>query len=289
MGQDWHAAHPVARERFAEADEVLGFALSKICFEGPEAELVRTDHAQPAILATSVAAIESLVADGRLDLAAVQAAAGLSLGEYTALWAAGALSFADALRLVHRRGAAMQRASEARPSGMVSLLGADRETAEAVCEAARGDDVLVVANLNAPGQVVVSGDLAACERAPAAAKEVGLRRAIPLKVAGAFHSPVMEPARAELVEALADVEVKVPRFPVYSNVNAAPHETPDSIRVTLATQVVAPVLWEASMRRMVADGFGPFVEPPPGNVLGGLMRKIESAATVDSPLPTTDE
>lgn len=289
MGQDWHAAHPVARERFAEADEVLGFALSKICFEGPEAELVRTDHAQPAILATSVAAIESLVADGRLDLAAVQAAAGLSLGEYTALWAAGALSFADALRLVHRRGAAMQRASEARPSGMVSLLGADRETAEAVCEAARGDDVLVVANLNAPGQVVVSGDLAACERAPAAAKEVGLRRAIPLKVAGAFHSPVMEPARAELVEALADVEVKVPRFPVYSNVNAAPHETPDSIRETLATQVVAPVLWEASMRRMVADGFGPFVEPPPGNVLGGLMRKIESAATVDSPLPTTDE
>lgn len=282
MGADFHERSAAAHELFAEADEVLGFSLSKLCFEGPESELTRTDVAQCAIYVTSAAAVVALETEGRLDRGAIDGAAGLSLGEYTALWSAGCFGFADGLRLVRKRGVAMQEASEAAPSGMVSLLGADEAKGEEVAAAAREGGVLVVANLNAPGQVVLSGDLAACERVPAAAKAAGLRRAIPLKVAGAFHSPLMEPARAALEEALASTTINDPTFPVWTNVTAAPVSGADDIRARLAEQVVKPVRWEDSMRAMIAAGFEAFQEPPPGRVLAGLMKKIDGERAVSA-------
>lgn len=280
MGRRLAEAHPPAAGVFQEADRILGYALSTLCFEGPAETLTRTDQAQAAIFTTSVAAVTALETAGRCNRAAVTGAAGLSLGEYTALWFAGALEFEDGLRLVALRGAAMQAASEAAPSGMVSLLGADRETAQKICDEAAGGSVLVVANLNAPGQVVVSGDADACGRVPAAARRHGVRRAVPLKVAGAFHSPFMEPAREQLEEALERVHLRDPGLPVYSNVTAAPVRSADEARRLLVRQVVAPVLWEAAMRRMIEDGFKSFYEPAPGRVLTGLMRKIDPDVTV---------
>jgi [acyl-carrier-protein] S-malonyltransferase len=280
MGREFHDRISEVRELFEEADDVVGYGLTRLCFEGPIEELTRTDRAQPAIYLVAAAAVSGLAATGRLALDEVRAAAGLSLGEYTALWAAGAFSFADGLRLVQRRGTAMQSASEASPSGMVSLVGADRDVAERVCAAARGGGVLVVANLNAPGQVVVSGDLEACGRVPRVARELGVRRALPLKVAGAFHSPLMEPARRALEEALAETRIEAPRVPVYSNVTAEGVRDADSVRRLLALQVVSPVLWEDSIRKMLADGHDDFREPPPGRVLAGLMKKIAPQVTV---------
>ncbi|MEE2713555.1 MAG: ACP S-malonyltransferase, partial [Planctomycetota bacterium] len=280
MGAALCERHPAARAIFDEADDVLGYSLSSICFEGPADELIRTDRAQPAIYVTSVAAVKALEEAGQLDRDGFGASAGLSLGEYTACWFAGVFSFADGLRVVQRRGTAMQEACNLEPSGMVSLIGADRDKAEAVCDAARGDDVLVVANLNSPGQVVLSGSQAACERAQGAAKELGIRRAIPLKVAGAFHSPLMETARASLEAALADADICDARVPVYSNVTAAPTQSSDDIRGLLARQVVNPVLWESSMRQLVSDGMTDAAEPPPGTVLAGLMKKIAPDVSV---------
>lgn len=269
-----------AREVFERADAVLGYSISALCRDGSAEELTRTEHAQAAIFVTSAAAVAEAEEAGTLDRSGIGAAAGLSLGEYTALWFAGAITFEDGVRLVRRRGVAMQAASEAVPSGMVSLIGADREVASRVADAARGDGVLVVANLNAPGQVVLSGDREACARVPEAAKSLGVRKALPLAVAGAFHSPLMEPARRDLERALEATAILAPRVPVYSNVTAAPVAEPSAVRSLLARQVVAPVLWEDSMRRMLADGFGPFVEPPPGKVLAGLMRRIAPEAEV---------
>ena len=273
--------HAAARELFDKADEVLGYSLSTLCREGPEEELTRTDRAQSAIYVTSAAAVVAAEAKGSFKCSTAVATAGLSLGEYTALWFAGALSFEDGLRLVHRRGSAMQAASEAVPSGMVSLLGADRPLAEKVCDQARGDGVLVVANLNSPGQVVVSGDQEACSRVPHIAKELGLRRAIPLKVAGAFHSPLMGPACKALESALVDTPITDPRIKVFSNVTGAPVGGADEIRDILAKQVVSPVLWENSMRAMLADGVNVFHEPPPGRTLAGMMKKIDRDADVN--------
>ncbi len=272
MGRDFADRFPAAARVFAEANDVLGYDLLRLCFDGPAAELTLTTHAQPAIYTCSVAVTEALREQGLLT--DVGAAAGLSLGEYTALWFAGVFSFADGLRLVKRRGAAMQAAADAARSGMVSLLGADRATAEAVAEKARAGGVLVVANINAPGQIVLSGDSDACGRVPAAAKELGVRRAIPLQVAGAFHSPLMAPARAELEAAIAATKLADPRLPVISNVTADVVRTASDVRALLAQQVVSPVLWEDSMRRLSAMGFKKYVEPAPGSVLSGLARKI---------------
>jgi len=282
MGKDLAEELPEARKTFAEADAILGYELSKLCLEGPMETLTRTNHAQAAIFVSSVATIRGLEAAGRFDRAAVKATAGLSLGEYTALWFAGCFSFEDGLRLVQIRGDAMQAASDAVPSGMMSLIGADREGAEKVCDLARQDGVLVVANLNAPGQVVISGDLEACGRAPAAAKEVGIRRALPLRVAGAFHSPLMEPARARLVAALDETSIEDPSLCIVSNVTAEPAPNADAIRKLLGDQVINPVLWEASMRRMAADGITSYLEPAPGTVLAGLMKKIDPGLTVSA-------
>jgi [acyl-carrier-protein] S-malonyltransferase len=272
MGRDFADRFPAAAQVFAEANDVLGYDLRRICFEGPADELTLTTHAQPAIFTCSVAAVTVLRDAGAVTGAG--AAAGLSLGEYTALWFAGVFSFADGLRLVKRRGTAMQAAADSPKSGMVSLLGAGRALAEDVAAKAREGGVLVVANVNAPGQIVLSGDAEACARVPAIAKALGVRRAMPLAVAGAFHSPLMEPARAELERALRETPLSDPRLTVVSNVTAAPVTTAAEVRELLARQVVSPVLWEDSMRALRAMGITRFIEPAPGSVLSGLLKKI---------------
>lgn len=282
MGADFAAASAAAKAVFERADETLGFPLSKICFEGPQAELTRTDVAQPAIYTCSLAALAAL--DERLDggLEATMAA-GLSLGEYTAMTAAGALDFADGLRLVRLRGEAMQAASETMPSGMTSVLGLEREALEELCEQAAEESggICQIANLNSPGQIVVSGENSALDVLEPLAKEAGARRAIRLEVAGAFHSEVMRPAAAALSAALREVEVRRPDCPVYQNATAAPETDPEALKENLARQLTAPVLWEESFRAMAAAaGETPFLEPAPGRVLAGLARKIAPEAKV---------
>lgn len=281
MGQEWAEAFPVARETFQQADDALGFSLSEAIWSA-DADVHRTDIAQPGILATSAAIMRVLEAEGQVDRALVPLCAGLSLGEYCALWLAGAFSLDDALRLVRLRGQAMQQAAEATPSGMLSLLGATQQTATALAEEASQAGVCQVANLNSPSQIILSGENAAIDAAEAAAKDHGIRRCIRLSVAGAFHSEVMRPAAERLQEALLDVEILNPKIPVLSNVTAEPAGSPDMIRELLARQVCAPVLWERSMRAALALGQTEFIEPGPGKVLAGLMRKTEKEAQVRS-------
>lgn len=278
MGRDWAEAEEVARSTFQEADEVLGFSLSEKCWSSGD-EVNRTDIAQPGIFTTSVAILRVLEGRG-LDLSRASLCAGLSLGEYTALWVAGSIDFADGLRLVRLRGEAMQAASEATPSSMVSLMGADEATAYALAAVGAEVGICSVANLNAPGQVIVSGELAALDRVEAQAREHGVRRARRLVVAGGFHSECMRPAAERLGVALAEVEIRAPRIPFLSNVSGAPVEDPSTIREQLGAQVCAPVLWEKSMGWALSQGVKRFLEPGPGQVLAGLMRKIDSEADV---------
>jgi [acyl-carrier-protein] S-malonyltransferase len=282
MGRDLCSAHPTARDCFALADEILGYALSKVCFEGPEDELTRTNRAQSAIYVSSVASALVALKDGVIARESILAAAGLSLGEYTALWFAGAFPFEVGLKLVQLRGDAMQAASDQVPSGMLALLGANEAQAEDTCNQAREDGVLVVANLNSPGQVIVSGDAKALSRVPEVAKGFGIRKCIPLKVAGAFHSPLMEPARTALKAGLDAVAIADTCVPVYSNVLARPTKSGAQIKQLLADQLVSPVLWEASLRAMVKDGFVSFVEPQPGTTLAGMMKKIHPEVPVQA-------
>lgn len=286
MGKDFAAAFGAARSVFEEADRVLGYSISKLCFEGPVEELTLTTHAQPAIFTTSVAVVAVLRERGTLK--DVRATAGLSLGEYTAVHYAGCLSFADALKLVKRRGSAMQAASDRVKSGMVSLLGADLETAREITELARGSGVLVVANINGPGQIVLSGDLEACARVPDIAKTHKVRRVTQLQVAGAFHSPLMEPARLELEKALRDVPIRDATIPVVCNATATAVKAAGEIRTLLAKQLTSPVLWEQSMTALKALGCTKFLEPAPGNVLSGLARRILPDAEVRSCAAATD-
>ena len=287
MGQDWAEAHPAAREVLERADEALGFSLTEAMW-GADASVDRTDVAQPAILAVSAAVIAVLEADHGLDRASAPLAAGLSLGEYTALWFAGALDLGDALRLVRLRGEAMQAASEACPSGMVSLMGATEDTATALAELGSAHGICQVANLNSPSQIIVSGELAALDAVEAAAKDHGCRRAVRLSVAGAFHSEVMRPAADRLAAALEGVEVRDPRIPVISNVTADVVGGAGEIRGLIAKQLTAPVLWERSMRTAGSRGVSTFLEPGPGKVLAGLMRKIAPEATVRSAATPAD-
>jgi [acyl-carrier-protein] S-malonyltransferase len=280
MGRDLAASSPAAAEIFRRADETLGFDLSRACFEGPADRLESTDVQQPAIFVTSVAIWKALLEKG-FSLESFGAAAGLSLGEYTALHVAGAVGFEDGLKLVQRRGQLMQEAAEARPGGMVSLVGADENTARRLCEKAAEGEVLSPANLNCPGQVVVSGARSACARALELAGEFNCR-AMPLKVAGAFHSALMESAARGLAEALGATKFHRPRIPVLANVSAEPHGDPDAIRGALERQLTHPVLWQRSMERLAAEGFGRFVEVGAGRVLTGLMRKINRQAAVVS-------
>lgn len=278
MGAAIADACPAAREVMERANEALGFDLAALCREGPAERLEATDVCQPAILATSAAVVEALRAERGLDPASFSAAAGLSLGEYTALWFAGSLTLEDALRLVRRRGEAMQAASDANPSGMISLIGASREQAAALAAAASDAGVIVPANFLGPGQIALSGASAALDRAEALAKEHGVRRAVRLKVAGAFHSPLMASATEALRGALAEIEIRPPTVPFFTNVTAEQVTDPERIRAHLAEQVTSPVLWEDTMSAFLARGVREFVEPAPGKVLTGLLRKVDRDA-----------
>ncbi len=280
MGLDLAQAEPAAREVLELAEETLHLRLRAILGGQDAAALDRTDVCQPAILAVSLAAMEALRARGRLDERGVFAVAGLSLGEYSALTWAGALGLADALRLVRLRGQAMQRASEERPSGMLSLVGATPEQAAELCDIARGDGVLVVANLLAPGQVAVAGTLDALERAQGGLKGLGIRRAVPLPVAGAFHSPCMESAAAALSEALDATPFHAPRVPVVMNTSAEPCRDPSQARALLKRQLTAPVLWQRSVESLLAAGVTRFLEPAPGRQLTNMLKRWDTPVEV---------
>lgn len=273
MGKTIVENYPAARELFDRAAEILQYDLAKICFEGPSEELDSTVISQPALFVTSLAALEMLRADAPDKVLACEMTAGLSLGEYTSLVFAGAMSFEDGLRVVQRRGEAMQAAADANPSGMVSILLLDRDKVAEICEAASSAGRIWIANYLCPGNIVLSGENSACERAAELAEQEG-GRAIPLAVAGAFHTEIMKPADSKLSEALAGVGLKKPEIPVISNVDAKTHEDPDEIRELLIRQVLSPVLWEDSIRAMLDDGFDEFYEIGPGKVLKGLMKRI---------------
>ena len=277
MGQDVAAAHSVAAETFAQADEVLGFELSKLCFEGPAERLNATDIQQPAIFTTSIAIYRAGLDCGTFQAGQFAAMGGLSLGEYTALHLAGSLPFDAALRLVYRRGQLMQQACEQSPGGMVSLMGLDEDKVLALCERVADRGRIGPANFNCPGQIVASGDKAACEAAAALAEEFG-GRAIPLDVAGAFHSVLMQPAAEALRETLEATPFQTPRVRVTANVNAEYHQDQAGIRTSLYQQVFNPVRWQSCVERMIADGCTDFWEIGPKRVLTGLMRKINRSA-----------
>ncbi|OAT81269.1 ACP S-malonyltransferase [Desulfotomaculum copahuensis] len=274
MGRELTEAYPAARRVFQEADEALGFALSRLCFEGPAEELQLTVNAQPAILTTAVACLAVLREKG----VPAGAAAGHSLGEYGALVAAGTLSFADAVRVVRQRGRFMQEAVPPGAGGMTAVLGLDAPAVEEICRRAGGAGVVEAVNLNCPGQVVIAGDTAALERAAALAKKAGARRLVPLAVSAPFHSSLMRPAGEKLAAVLADVPVAGLQFPVVANVTADYVRAPEEVRQLLVRQVYSPVRWEESMRRLLADGVELFVEMGPGTVLTGLLRKIDRRA-----------
>jgi len=275
MGKVLYDTLPTAKALFDKADEILGYSLTDLCFNGPMEQLSTTAVSQPALYVTSLAALESLKVSAPEAVEACSAAAGLSLGEYTALAFAGVLSFEDGLRLVQRRGQAMQEAADATPSGMVSLLGPEVEVVEELCAKARGEEILQVANLLCPGNTVVSGTRDAWARVVALAEETGAARAVPLAVAGAFHTPIMRPADEKLAEVLAGVQISAPSIPVISNVDVDVHTEADDIRATLVRQLLSPVQWEKTMRKLIADGYDTFYEVGPGRVLRGLMKRID--------------
>ena len=266
---------PPAKKLFDDAAEILGFDLADVCFNGPAEKLNSTDISQPALYVSSMAVLEKLKTDSPEIYENCAGAAGLSLGEYTAIAFADGLSFEDGLKLVRRRGQAMQEAADETPSSMVSVLGLDREQTQQVCDEARVEgEVLQVANLLCKGNIAVSGGLASCERVPEIAEKAGAMKTIPLAVAGAFHTPIMQSAVAKLTDALENVELKETRLPVYSNVDAEPHNSPAEFSKLLVEQVCGPVLWQDSMERMLADGYDEFYEVGVGRVLRGLMKRI---------------
>lgn len=296
MGREWMNSNATAAQTFAAADESLefdgGILLSEICFNGPAEQLNRTDVSQPALFTTAVASFQGLLETwGGVE---VMAASGLSLGEYTALHLAGAFSFNDGLQLVATRGRLMQAAAEASDGSMVALIGADEDQAQATCDAARGGDILVCANFNAPGQIVLSGSKNACERAVAVASETGLRATM-LSVAGAFHSPLMAPAAEEMAVALAKIDFQPLKCPVWSNVTGLPHEPNNSelLKQRLVEQLTSPVRWSESCGDLATTLFdsdsqaepnnAPVVhELAPGKVLKGLFRRIDRSVEVHS-------
>jgi [acyl-carrier-protein] S-malonyltransferase len=273
MGKDVAEGYPVAADMFAQADGVLPFGLSRLCFEGPAERLNATDIQQPAIFATSVAIFRAALDAGRFAADQFAAMGGLSLGEYTALHLAGSLSFEDALRLVHRRGQLMQQAAENYPGGMVSLMGMDEDNVLALCERVADKGRVGPANFNCPGQIVVSGDKAACGAVVELAEEFD-GKAVPLQVAGAFHSELMRAAADALRPALQECEFRKPAVRVIANVDAEYHTEPDAIRDSLYRQIFNPVRWQACVERLIADGCDTFWEVGPNRVLTGLMRRI---------------
>ncbi|MCH5330835.1 MAG: ACP S-malonyltransferase [Alistipes sp.] len=273
MGKDLYETVPAAREMFEQANEILGFRITDIMFGGDAEQLRQTAVTQPAVF------LHSVIMAKALDIAP-DAVAGHSLGEFSALAAAGALSFEDALRLVSKRAAAMQQACEANPGGMAAILGLDDAVVEDVCS--QIDGVVVPANYNCPGQLVISGAVEAVNAACEALKAAGARRALPLPVGGAFHSPLMESARTELAAAIAAAPFRAPVCPIYQNVDAKPYTDPDTIRQNLIAQLTAPVRWTQTVKNMLADGVDTFTELGPGTVLQGLVKKVDASVAVES-------
>ena len=267
MGKDLYDTNATAKELFEKANEILGFRITDLMFNGTEEDLRQTKVTQPAIFLHSVILAKTMGEEFKPDMVA-----GHSLGEFSALVAAGALSFEDGLRVVSTRAMAMQKACEAQPSTMAAILGLTNEQVEEICNSI--DEVVAPANYNCPGQIVISGVEAgidaACEKALAA----GARRAMKLKVGGAFHSPLMQPAHEELAAAINNAKFSVPVCPVYQNVDAKPHTDPEEIKANLIAQLTAPVLWTQIAQQMIADGATEFVELGPGAVLQGLVKKI---------------
>ena len=266
MGHDLYQSSPAAKALFDKADEVLGFKISEIMFGGTDEELRQTKVTQPAVFIHSVAAAVALGDEFQPDMVA-----GHSLGELSALVASGAMDFEAGLRLVYARALAMQAACEAVPSTMAAVLGLPDEVVEQVCSGIEG---VVAANYNCPGQVVISGTLEGVKEATVRLKEAGAKRALPLAVGGGFHSPCMESARVSLAEAIEQTEFRTPRCPVYQNVDARPHTSPEEIKANLVAQLTSPVRWTQSVQAMAADGAEEFVELGPGKVLQGLIAKI---------------
>ncbi len=274
MGRDFAEASPSAKAWFDKAREALGYDLPSICFGGPESELTKTENAQPGIYLVSWVAFQLL--KERLPNLQFEATAGLSLGEFTALTAAGVTSFADGLRIVRQRGRFMQEACDATQGGMAAVIGLDEAPTREVCAEAG----VSLANLNCPGQLVISGAADNIAKACELAKAKGARRALPLPVAGAYHSPLMATAQPKLQAELAAVEFSAPTVPVISNVTALPHEGAEATRKLLVAQVTASVRWEASMRYLLAAGFTRFLELGPGTALTGFMKRIDKTAQV---------
>lgn len=268
MGKELYSSHPVAKELFDKANEILGFRITDIMFDGTDEELKQTKVTQPAVFLHSVIRAVCLGEEFQPDMVA-----GHSLGEFSALVASGALSFEDGLRLVSKRALAMQAACEANPGTMAAVLGLPDEKVEEVVKSIEGA-VVVAANFNCPGQLVISGSIEGVDKACELLKEAGAKRALRLNVGGAFHSPLMESARVELEAAIESTEFHTPRCPIYQNVTASPTTDIDTIRRNLIAQLTAPVRWTESVKAMVADGASRFVEVGPGAVLQGLVKKI---------------
>jgi [acyl-carrier-protein] S-malonyltransferase len=272
MGKDLYDNSSMAREMFEKANEILGFRITDLMFAGTDEDLRQTKVTQPAIFLHSVILAATLGDNFSPDMVA-----GHSLGEFSALVAAKALTYEDGVRLVSARARAMQKACEKEPSTMAAILGLDDAKAEEICNSI--DEIVVPANYNSPGQLVISGSLKGIEIACERLKAGGARRALPLKVGGAFHSPLMEPARVELAEAINATTISVPVCPIYQNATALRVTDPAQIRQNLIAQLTAPVLWTQIVQHMIADGADVFIEVGPGNVLQGLISKIGSAAT----------
>lgn len=275
MGKDLYDNVPMAREMFEKANDILGFRITDIMFAGTDEELKQTKVTQPAIFLHSVILAKALGGEFQPDMAA-----GHSLGEFSALVAAGALSFEDGLTLVSKRAMAMQKACEQNPSTMAAILGLADDAVENIC--ASIDGVVVPANYNCPGQLVISGSNEAVDAACAALTEAGAKRALKLNVGGAFHSPLMEPARVELEAAIEAAPFAEPVCPVYQNVDAKPYTDPAKIKANLIAQLTAPVRWTQIVQNMIADGADTFVELGPGNVLQGLVKKVNREVAAES-------
>jgi len=273
MGKELYETSPLAKEMFEKANEILGFRITDLMFEGTDEDLRQTKVTQPAIFLHSVILAKTMGSDFIPDMTA-----GHSLGEFSALVATGALSFEDGLKLVYKRALAMQKACEKNPSTMAAILALPDDKVEEIC--AGIDEVVVPANYNCPGQIVISGSLKGIEIACEKMKEAGAKRALPLKVGGAFHSPLMDPAKIELSEAIAATSFSRPCCPVYQNVSTIGETDPEVIKANLVAQLTAPVKWTQSIQNMIADGASEFMELGPGNVLQGLVSKIDKNVTV---------
>lgn len=274
MGKDLYENNAKARETFDKANEILGFKITDVMFEGTADDLKQTKVTQPAVFLHSVVLAATMGDEFNPDMVA-----GHSLGEFSALVAAGAMAFEDGLKLVAARARAMQKACEAKPSTMAAVLALPDEKVEEICDSVEG--TVVAANYNCPGQIVISGEIEAVDAACAKALEAGAKRALRLPVGGAFHSPLMEPARQELAAAIEATEFSTPRVPVYQNVDAKPHTDPAEIKANLVAQLTAPVRWTRSVQNMIADGATEFIEVGPGKVLRGLVGKIDRSVATD--------